>query len=306
MTTTPNKTRILVTGGGGQLARSIADAAAADPGIEAHVAARAELDIADAAGVRAALAHHRPHVVINCAAYTAVDRAEDEPERALAVNAEAAGALARACAQGALPLVHVSTDYVFDGAKGEPYVETDATRPLGVYGRTKLEGERRVIAAGPRHVILRTAWVHSPHGANFVKTMLRLARERDCVNVVGDQRGTPTYAPHLADAILAIARRMHRAPEDFPWGVYHAAGTGETTWAGLARHVFECARVHALADAQVRDIATSEYPTRAARPANSRLDCSALESALGLRLPHWREGVEACVAALAAAPDRHG
>ena len=197
--------RLLTTGGGGQLGRSIASVVADRKTVEAVFPDRAELDISDSAAIAAAIDRYAPDAVINCAAYTAVDNAEDNEAEAFAINAAAAGSLAAACAHAAVPLIHISTDYVFDGAKTAPYSESDPTCPVSVYGRSKLEGERRVAAAAPRHVILRTAWVHSEYGANFVKTMLRLAADRDTVSVVADQYGSPTYAPHLAAAIVAGA-----------------------------------------------------------------------------------------------------
>ncbi|MCB1479963.1 MAG: dTDP-4-dehydrorhamnose reductase [Rhodobiaceae bacterium] len=295
--------RLLTTGGGGQLGRSIASVVADRKTVEAVFPDRAELDISDSAAIAAAIDRYAPDAVINCAAYTAVDNAEDNEAEAFAINAAAAGSLAAACAHAAVPLIHISTDYVFDGAKTAPYSESDPTCPVSVYGRSKLEGERRVAAAAPRHVILRTAWVHSEYGANFVKTMLRLAADRDTVSVVADQYGSPTYAPHLAAAIVALAHRISDDPGTVPWGVFHAAGRGETNWAGLAREIFARAREHSMPAAAVTDIMTGDYPTKAARPANSRLDCGALEAAFGVRLPHWKDGVRECVRALAGGPD---
>ena len=290
--------RVLVTGGEGQLGRSLAEVAI-ELGIDLVAPGRADLDITRPETIDDALERHRPHVVVNAAAYTAVDRAESEPDSAHAVNATGAGSVAHAAAQAGIPVIHVSTDYVFDGAKDAPYSETDATAPLNVYGRTKRDGELQVAAANPRHVIVRTAWVHSPHGNNFVKTMLRLARERDALTVVDDQHGHPTYAPHLAAMILEIAEQLVERGADAPSGIFHTAGEGATTWCGLAREVMACAERSGLPHAIIAPIATRDYPTPARRPLSTRLDQHRLAGAFGLALPDWRQGVAECVARLA-------
>jgi len=260
---------------------------------------RRALVTAGTKGVGAAVvAREHPDVVVNAAAYTAVDKAETEPAVARAVNALGAEHVARACAAHSVPIIHISTDYVFDGTKDSPYVEDDPTAPINVYGRTKLEGEQRVAKACERHLILRTAWVHSPWGANFVKTMLRLATTRPNIGVVDDQKGSPTYAPHLAAIVLAVAARVAADPAAMRWGVYHAVGGGETTWFGFAREIFLSARKHELPAAEVTAITTADYPTPARRPANSRLNCDRLRQSFGLELPDWRLGVESCVARL--------
>jgi dTDP-4-dehydrorhamnose reductase len=190
----------------------------------------------------------------------------------------------------------MSTDYVFDGSKAEPYVEDDAPTPATVFGRSKLEGEAVVRSANPRHVILRTAWIYSPTGRNFVKSMLEQAASRDRVRVVDDQRGSPTYAPHLVAAILDVARQLSgRKGADGPWGIYNAAGTGTTTWRSFAEEVFRRSAALGGPVAEVEPIASADYPTPAPRPANSQLDCSKLERTFGLRLPAWQEGVAECV-----------
>ena len=290
---------MLVTGANGQLGRSLVEAASGPSatGIRLVALGREQLDVTRPDTITAALDVHEPGVVVNCAAYTEVDKAESEEQQAFAVNAEGAGALAASCASCDIPLIHVSTDFVFDGEKAEPYVEADNTRPASVYGRTKLEGETRIAAACSRHIILRTAWVHSPFGQNFIATMLRLGRTRAEIPVVDDQLGSPTYAPHLAAAILEIARQILGEPQ---WGVYHIAGTGETSWCGLAREIFAQSEKHGGPIARIRPISTADYPTPARRPANSRLDCTALKTGFGITLPDWREGVEACVARLLA------
>jgi len=261
--------------------------------------ARPGFDLADPATIDRALDAVKVDAVINAAAYTAVDRAENEREAAFAVNAAGAGALAVAtCARG-LPLVHLSTDYVFDGAAKVAYRETDATGPTGVYGASKLAGEHAVIAAHPGAVIARTAWVYSPFGANFVKTMLRLAATRDDVGVVADQIGNPTSALDIADAVIAIARNRIERPGDAALaGVFHMTGSGEASWADLAERVFATSAAQGGPHATVRRITTADYPTPARRPANSRLDCTKLDTGYGVRLPHWHGSVDQVVARL--------
>jgi dTDP-4-dehydrorhamnose reductase len=290
--------KVLVTGREGQLARGLVETAGA--GVEVVAIGRPELDVADEKSVAAAVARERPDIVVNAAAYTAVDKAETEPAVAHAVNALGAQHVATTCAANAIPIIHISTDYVFDGTKDGPYVEDDPTAPINVYGRTKLEGEQRIAKACERHLILRTAWVHSPWGVNFVKTMLRLATTRPNIGVVDDQKGSPTYAPHLAAIVLAIASRVARNPAGVRWGVYHAVGGGETTWFGFAREIFRHAAEQGLPAAEVAAIATAAYPTPARRPANSRLNCDRLRRLLGAELPDWRVGAQDCVARISA------
>ena len=293
--------KMLVTGAGGQVARSLVEAARARP-IEIIALGRPILDITDRETIDARVREIRPDLVVNAAAYTAVDMAEVEPDAAHMVNALGALNVARAAREAGVPLIHISTDYVFDGAKQAPYIEMDRTAPGCVYGRTKLEGELAVAKACPHHLILRTAWVHSPHGKNFVKTMLRLAETRSEIGVVDDQKGSPTYAPHLAEAIIQIAAAISaRRPKEIPWGVYHAAGRGETTWCGLARSVFERSAALGGPLADARAIFAADYPTPARRPANSRLDVSRLEDAFGVALPAWQIGVAECVVRVLAA-----
>jgi dTDP-4-dehydrorhamnose reductase len=296
--------KVLVTGHEGQLARGLAETAGA--GVQVVAIGRPELDLADEQSVAAAVARERPDIVVNAAAYTAVDKAETEPAIAHAVNALGAEHVAKACAASAIPIIHVSTDYVFDGSKAGPYLEGDPTAPINVYGRTKLEGEQRVAKACERHLILRTAWVHSPWGVNFVKTMLRLATTRPNISVVDDQFGSPTYAPDLAKIVLAVAARVAADPADAHWGIYHAVGSGETNWHGFAREVFKQAAEQGLPAADVTAIPASEFPTLARRPANSRLNCDRLRLLLGLELQDWRGGVKDCVARLAKAGQGEG
>lgn len=287
--------KVLVVGKEGQLARSLSRHAGAR-GIEIVLAGRPELDLAEPQSLAGAVAAAKADVVINAAAYTAVDDAEREPDKALAINGIAPGVLAGICNGLGVPLIHVSTDYVFDGTAARAYREEDAPSPIGAYGRSKLEGETRVLMAGARHVILRTAWVYSPWGKNFLKTMLRLGETRDAVAVVSDQIGCPTYAPHLATACLAIAERVRDEPPGSQmWGIYHAAGAGETTWWGFACEIFRQSAARGGRAVAVKPISTAEYPTPTQRPANSRLDCSKLERVFALSLPRWEVGTAECI-----------
>ncbi len=289
--------KLLVAGRNGQVARSLAERAAAR-GLDLVALGRPDLDLTEPAGIAPALQRDRPDIVVNAAAYTAVDTAESDSEAAFAINADGAGALAAQCAELDIPIIHISTDYVFDGGKQAAYVETDPVDPLGVYGQSKLAGERAVIAANPRHIVLRTAWVYSPFGHNFVRTMLRLAETRDELGVVADQTGNPTYAPQLAAAIFDIAAALRRDRER-RWGIYHAAGTGDATWYDFASEIFARSAEHGGRRPRLRAITTADYPTPAPRPANSRLDCRKLAQAFGITLPHWRDGVRDCIDRLA-------
>lgn len=265
-----------------------------------------ELDLTHPATIPAAIGSFRPDVIVNAAAYTAVDPAEDEPALAFAVNGTGPGLLGEASAAADLPVVHFSTDYVFDGAASEPYTEATEPAPTGVYGASKLAGERALLAAQPRSLILRTAWVCSAHGSNFVKTMLRLARERPEVRVVADQHGAPTFADDLADATIAVLPRLVVAPPGDPgFGVFHLTGAPHTTWHGFATAIFAglAARGHAVP--RLHAIPTAEYPTRARRPANSRLDCSRATAVLGLRPADWRGSLDRCLDTLLAPTESH-
>ncbi|MER9327580.1 dTDP-4-dehydrorhamnose reductase [Mesorhizobium sp. M0488] len=281
--------RLVVTGREGQVAASLLEAGQARAGVEVIAIGRPELDLANPDTVIDAIAAAKPDIVVSAAAYTAVDQAEDEPDLAFAVNAVGAGKVAEAAARLGVPVIHLSTDYVFDGSKDRAYVETDPTAPLGVYGASKLAGEQAVAAANPRHVILRTAWVYSPFGKNFVKTMLRLAADRDEISVVADQWGNPTSALDIADAILHAAAMLHGENNFGAFGAYHLAGTGETSWSGFARHILDTSRVFGGPWARVRDISTMDYPTKARRPANSRLSTAKFAAAFGWTAPDWRD-----------------
>ena len=290
---------LLILGRDGQLGWALERRAAGLGNVVAL--GRAGLDLSDLDAIATRIAAIRPDVVLNAAAYTAVDRAEQERELAFRVNAEAPGVLAAACAAHGAALIHYSTDYVFDGRKTEPYVETDPTGPISVYGASKLAGEQAVLASGCAALVLRTSWVYGDHGGNFAKTMLRLATERDALRVVADQRGTPTWAGRLADLSCTLAAQAAQAGDVHDWfaqrrGVYHASAAGETTWAEYARCVLETAaalpgwtgRLRVRAD-QVESIPSSAYPTPAARPANSLLDSSLLTRRFGYRMPDWHQ-----------------
>ncbi|WP_457154261.1 dTDP-4-dehydrorhamnose reductase [Mesorhizobium sp. P5_C1] len=285
--------RLVVTGREGQVALSLLEAGQRHAGVEVIAIGRPELDLAKPDAVIDTIAAAKPDIIVSAAAYTAVDQAEDEPDLAFAVNAVGAGKVAEAAAQLGIPVIHLSTDYVFDGSASGAYVETDATAPRSVYGASKLAGEQAVAAANPRHLILRTAWVYSPFGKNFVKTMLRLAADRDEISVVADQWGNPTSALDIADAVLHAAATLHGNKSFAAFGVYHLAGTGEANWSGFARHILDTSRVSGGPWARVRDIATKDYPTKARRPANSRLSSAKFASVFGWNAPDWRQSTEA-------------
>ena len=252
-------------------------------------------DLSDPDSLPALVARIAPDLVVNAGAYTAVDRAEDEPDLAMRVNAGAPGALARACASAGIPIVHFSTDYVFDGAGDRPYREDDATAPLGAYGASKWAGEQAVRESGAAHKIFRLCWVYGPRGANFMLTMLRLARERELLRVVADQRGTPTAARWIADA---TAQALQARPEAS--GTWHLAAGGEASWFEFASEIVQQAAARGLVERapRVEPITTADFPTRARRPAWSVLDTSALAADFGIRLPHWRNGVTLCLESL--------
>lgn len=292
--------RLLVAGAQGQLARAMIELAPSAADVTAFALGRPALDLTAPASVLKTLADFKPDVIVNAAAYTAVDRAESEPDAAMALNADGPARLAEAAERMGAALIHISTDYVFDGSKTTPYFEDDPTAPVGAYGRSKLAGEEAVRATTGRHIIMRTAWVHSPFGANFVKTMLRLAAHRPDVRVVDDQIGSPTYAPHLAEAILAVSRAVTADPATARFGTYHAAGAGAVTWCGMAREIMQVSASLGGPSATVTAITTADYPTAAVRPANSRLDCTKLATAFGITLPTWQHGVAECVARLQA------
>tara|TARA_B100001123_G_scaffold247376_1_gene276353 strand:+ start:3623 stop:4501 length:879 start_codon:yes stop_codon:yes gene_type:complete len=284
--------KILVFGRIGQLGSALAEVLS--DRYETRFIDQPELDLTAPESVRDHVQTYQPSIVINAAAYTAVDRAETEPELAHVINARAPGSLAFACEEAGAVLIHYSTDYVFDGTASMPYTETAATAPTGVYGQSKLAGEIAVASATPRHVILRTAWLYSAVGHNFVKTMLKLANSGQPIRVVADQIGSPTYAQDLARVTRGIIEVLNSTREDC-FGLYHVTNTGTTSWYGLAQEVF---RLTAHQDVVVQPISTEEYPTPAPRPAYTALDCSKLERVFGLTLPSWRDALARCIDSL--------
>ncbi len=278
--------KILVCGANGQVGSELVEQARDFP-VELVATGQRELDIGDAEAVQRYVDEQRPDLLINAAAYTAVDKAEQERERCFRVNRDASGLLASACARAGIPLFHISTDYVFGGKLDRPYRETDPPDPINTYGRSKWEGEQRVRADLDRHLILRVAWVFGPHGDNFVKTIARLARERDELNIVADQLGSPTPAGAIATTLLALASRLAR-DSDLAWGTYHFAGAPDCSWYDFATRIVaqldgDTARLH--------PIDTAAYPTPAARAANTRLDCSLIEETFGIERPDWRSAL---------------
>jgi dTDP-4-dehydrorhamnose reductase len=283
--------RVLVTGAQGQLARSIVERAAAHPQSEIIALGRPQLDLEVAGSGEQAIGAVRPDVVINAAAYTAVDQAEDEPERAQRINAEAAREVAAAAATIGARVIQISTDYVFDGRADGAYAEDAAPNPLGVYGRTKLAGEEEVRAANPEHFILRTAWVYSPFGRNFVKTMMDAAQSRETLGVVDDQRGSPSSALDLADGLFRILEIWGQGSEAGLGETYHLAGTGSASWCGFARAIMAECRKRGLPAAEIRPIATADWPTKAVRPANSVMSSARFERDFGFSMPRWEESL---------------
>lgn len=298
--------KILVTGKDGQVARCLAARAADHPDLDLVFAARTGIDIlidlAHSETIREAVRTVKPDVIINAAAYTNVDQAEDEPELAMQINGIAPGILAEEASDCGAKIIQVSTDYVFDGTLERPYLPDDAVNPIGVYGRTKLAGEEAVRAATTDHVIVRTAWVYSPYGKNFLKTMLRLAETREEISVVDDQYGNPTSALDIADGLLAIADRWRRDGAAGLGQVYHLAGSNETSWCGFARAIFAESGKRGGPMAAVQAITTADYPTKAVRPANSRLDCDKLQRDFGFAAPKLETSLSAVFDALAERP----
>ncbi|HEY0329465.1 MAG TPA: dTDP-4-dehydrorhamnose reductase [Rhodopseudomonas sp.] len=288
--------RLYVIGGDGQVARSLREAAALQPDIVYGYGARPLVDLQDPSSLENAIGNFKPDLVINPAAYTAVDKAEAEPDQAFAINRDGARSIARITAKLGIPIIQLSTDYVFDGNKQGAYVESDPVAPQGIYGRSKLEGEIAVGQANPKHIVLRTSWVYAPFGSNFVRTMLRLSAERDRLRVVDDQHGCPTYAPDIANAILAIGRIWG----DSGWnsrfaGVTHLAGPEVMTWCDFARAIIAGAALHGGRTIPVDPITTSEYPTPASRPLNSQLSTARLNSLFGVHLPPVKTSLGDCL-----------
>lgn len=291
--------RVFVAGAAGQLSRALVDPATAS-GTEILALGRPDLDLQSRRGAERIVAF-APDAIINAAAYTAVDRAESDSAPAFAVNRDGAAWLAGIAAQRKIPFLHVSTDYVFDGCKNSAYVEDDAANPQTAYGRTKHAGEQAVLTTCPTALIFRTAWIYSPYGRNFLKTMLRLACERGSLRAVNDQLGNPTSAHDVATALLTIARRA--TEQGHLQGTYHLAATDEATWFGFAQEIMRVSAELGRPTVPVVPITTADYPTPAKRPANSRLDCTKLHRDFGLRLPRWRDSLAAVMRALLTVQD---
>jgi dTDP-4-dehydrorhamnose reductase len=285
---------ILVVGKSGQLARCFRDLAVSR-NVPMVTVGRPELDFENGEGIDRVMAAVEPSAIINAAAYTGVDRAEAEPARAFRINSDGVAPLAAAASLRGVPFVQISTDYVFDGSKRSSYREDDIPNPLNVYGSSKLAGERAVLMACPCAVVIRTSWVYSPYGNNFVRTMLRLCETHPVVSVVDDQRGMPTSAADLAAAILTIVGRLRSANGSGDAGIYHLAGEGETSWHGFAAAVFASLTGRGRRVPKLQAITTAGYPTTARRPPNSCLDSSKAERIFGVRLPPWRSSIEDCL-----------
>ena len=285
---------ILLLGAAGQVGSEV-NALAQEKGISIVGLSRGELDITDSSAVKQAFADHSPSIVINASAYTAVDKAESEPALAFAVNRDGPAAIAQTCSDLAIPLLHISTDYIFDGSKQGAYREDDTANPLGVYGQSKWEGEEAIRRSLANHIILRVSWVFGANGNNFVKTIIRLARERDELRIVADQHGCPTAAMDIAAVLLTLSEQ-YRQTGHLTWGTYHYTGTPETTWHGFAEQIVAIASEHTpLQVERIIPITTQEYPTPAPRPQNSVLDCSKIKAEFGLEPVPWQGNVEAIV-----------
>lgn len=285
--------RVLLLGGQGQLSLELQQRL--QHRVELQVLGSAQLDLAQTGEIRQRVLALRPQLILNAAAYTAVDQAESEPERAFAINATVPGILAEVAADLGAPLLHYSTDYVFDGRKAAPYAEDDEPNPLNVYGRSKLAGEQAITAVGGAHLTLRTSWVYSRHGRNFLLTMQRLLRERDSLNVVNDQIGAPTWAGSIAQASCQLIEQWQNGQAG-PWGTYHLTALGETSWFGFAEAIAAELRKTGQALASLQPIPSSAYPTPAQRPLNSRLDCTRLQRDWQIQLPQWQDALQQCLA----------
>ena len=283
--------KILITGAGGQLGRELINQGQLK-GFSVQAPSEDDMDITDLEKIDRCMAFHQPEVVINAAAYTQVDKAESEAALAFAVNTTGSANLARMCAKNKIPLVHISTDYVFDGQKGRSYLETDAISPVGIYGRSKAEGEIEIRSHLKEHIILRTSWLYGIHGHNFAKTMLKLATTKPKIRVVADQYGSPTNAADLAQTILIISDRMP-FNNDVDWGTYHYCGQGVISWYNFAEKIVGLARLYAdVKTTRIEPITTADYPTRALRPIYSALDCSRIQKHFGINPKPWQKSLE--------------
>jgi dTDP-4-dehydrorhamnose reductase len=283
--------KILITGAGGQLGRELINQGQLK-GFSVQAPSEDDMDITDLEKIDRCMDFHQPEVVINAAAYTQVDKAESEAALAFAVNTTGSANLARMCAKNKIPLVHISTDYVFDGQKGTSYLETDAISPVGIYGRSKAEGEIEIRSHLKEHIILRTSWLYGIHGHNFAKTILKLATTKPKIRVVADQYGSPTNAADLAQTILIISDRM-QFNNDVDWGTYHYCGQGVISWYNFAEKIVGLARLYAdVKTTRIEPITTADYPTRALRPIYSALDCSRIQKHFGINPKPWQKSLE--------------
>ncbi|MGW6778228.1 dTDP-4-dehydrorhamnose reductase [Brucella pseudogrignonensis] len=295
--------KIAVTGREGQVVQSLLEKASQRSDLEVIALGRPELDLAERETVFHVIEAVKPDLVVSAAAYTAVDLAEDESELAFAINATGAKAVAEAAKSCGAPVIHLSTDYVFAGDASKAYVETDSTGPRSVYGSSKLEGEQLIAQANPQHIIMRTAWVYSPFGKNFVKTMLKLAETRGALSVVSDQWGNPTSALDIADAIIKVADHLAAKSDFSAYGVYHLVGTGDTNWSGFARAIFSESAALGGPTATVTDLTTADYPTKAGRPANSRLSTAKFQEVFDWSAPSWKSSLSYVVSRILQSKD---
>ena len=301
--------KLLITGANGQLGRGIIDAGQSKDSLDSldcriQAPSEADLDITDPGKIDHIITDLQPDLVINTAAYTAVDKAEAEEALAVKINKTGCTHLAQTCQKNQIPLVHISTDYVFDGQKGTPYLETDPISPIGVYGRSKAEGEIEIRSILKEHIILRTSWLYGTHGHNFVKTMLGLATGQKQIRVVADQYGSPTNAADLAQTILSICEHLH-SKSRIHWGTYHYCGSGVISWYTFAEKIMELTRLHGgTRTASIEPVATAEYPTRAERPVYSALDCGRIQKDFGISPQPWKISLEKTIRTLLANPQR--
>ncbi len=294
--------KILIIGKGGMLAQELQECSHTS-GLNMVCKGRPAIDLCKPETIRAVLLQDQPSLIINAAGYTAVDQAESEPDLAFAINRDGVKCLAENAHNFGIPLIHISTDYVFDGKSRHPYREDDPKAPIGVYGRSKWEGEEAVRQCHPHHIILRTAWLYSIHGRNFLKTIVRKAKEGQDLRVVNDQRGCPTWAKDVVSSLIVMAQAIHGGKEVL-WGTYHFCGAGEATWYEFAKAIIEQAQeILPFKSGRIAPITTDEYPTFTTRPAYSVLDCSKIDQAFGIRPPQWVESMQQCVKELFACPD---
>ena len=284
--------KILVIGSNGQLGRELVSIGG-ESGLEMAGLDLPVIDITDRGQIRQALKKYKPEIVINAAAYTDVEKAEDEPKAAFLINSQAPALLAEECGKTGAPLIHISTDFVFDGAKKFPYIESDDARPLSVYGSSKLEGEKKIAERLENYLIFRTSWLYGTHGNNFVKTMLKIASRKESINVVSDQRGSPTCASDLAAALLSASIRIAGDAHDIEWGIYHYCGLGITTWEKFAGQIYEVAKDLKILSKTpaVVPVSASEYPAKAKRPLFSALDCAKIKKNFGIKPLPWRKSL---------------